>query len=94
MHKWREHRNLLICLLLNMMFNLDGTIPAWILLALHFWLGLSIWWFWLALGLWFLLIVLRMALFAWANSYATPDRPKENKNPYSVGASRHDDTVQ
>ncbi len=94
MHKWREHRNLLICLLLNMMCNLDGTIPAFILLALHFWFDVSIVWFWLALGVWFLLITLRMALFAWANRCATPDRPKENKNPYSVDAKRRDDTVK
>ncbi len=85
LHKWKAHRNMVICLLLNMVLNLDGTIPAWILLALHIWLDLSIWWFWLALGVWFLIIVLRMMLFAWANRCATPDRPKENKNPYSVG---------
>jgi len=87
MHKWREHRNLLLCLLLNMVFNLDGTVPAWIFLALHFWLDISIGWFWLALGVWFLLIVLRMLLFMWANRCASPDRPKENKNPYSSKSS-------
>jgi len=90
MHKWREHRNMLLCLLLNLMFNLDGTIPAWILLALHILLDISVLWFWLALFAWFLLIVLRMLLFMWVNRCATPDRPKENKNPYS--ASSYDAT--
>ena len=32
-----------LCLLLNLLLNLEWSIPAWICLALHFWLGLSLW---------------------------------------------------
>lgn len=74
-----------LCLLLNMALNLEGTIPAWILLALHFVLGWSIWWFVLALGLWLGHILLRMALIRWIGRCAnSPDPPKINKNPYSA----------
>lgn len=79
-----------LCLLLNMLLNLEGTIPAWILLALHFWLGWSIWWFVLAIGLWVGHILLWMLLMGGVSKCAnTPDPPKENKNPYSVGNQHH-----
>ena len=42
-----------LSLLLNMLLNLEWTIPAWILLALHFVFDWSIWWFVLALALGF-----------------------------------------
>lgn len=46
------------CLLLNMVLNLHWTIPAWILLACHFVLGISLWWFVGALGIWLACMVL------------------------------------
>ena len=74
-----------LCLLLNMVLNLEWTIPAWILLALHFLLSWSIWWFWLALALWVLNILLWMKVMGWASSCSREkDPPKENKNPYSA----------
>lgn len=80
-----------LCLLLNMLLNLEWTIPAWILLALHFLFGWSIWWFVLALGLWVLNILLWMKLIGWAGACSREkDLPKENKNPYSV--KRRSDT--
>lgn len=76
-----------LCLLVNMALNLEWTIPAWILLVLHFWLGWSIWWFVLALVLWIVDILFWMKVMGWAADCSnTPDPPKENKNPYSVGA--------
>ena len=78
-----------LCLLINMALNLEWTIPAWILLALHFWLGWSIWWFVLALALWIINIIFWMRVLGWAGDCArTPDPPKENKNPYSVGSGK------
>ena len=81
-----------LCLLVNMALNLEWTIPAWILLALHFWLGWSIWWFVLALALWFINILFWMKVMGWAAYCSnTPDPPKDNKNPYSVGAKKKND---
>lgn len=80
-----------LCLLVNMALNLEWTIPAWILLALHFWLGWSIWWFVLALVLWIVDILFWMKVMGWAADCSnTPDPPKENKNPYSVKSAKGD----
>lgn len=38
--------------LLNLVINLQWSIPAWILLALHFWLDIPLFWFVIALLLW------------------------------------------
>ncbi len=90
MRKTKRNGNFLLCLVFNMLLNLEWTIPAWILLALHYILGWSIWWFWLALGIWLLNILLWMTLMGWAARCAnTPDSPKENKNPYSVKNSKY-----
>ena len=62
-----------LCLLLNMILNLEWTIPA------------SIWWFVLALALWVLNILFWMKLMGWAADCSQEkDPPKANKNPYSV----------
>ena len=83
MRQTRRAGSFLMCLLFNMLLNLDGTIPAWILLALHFWLGWSIWWFWGALGAWVLYLTSWMLFLRWASRCSRPDPPKKNKNPYS-----------
>ena len=73
-----------LCLLLNLLLNLEWSIPAWICLSLHFWLGLSLWWFAGALALWVGRILLGMWFVGWAaRCGAEKDPPKENKNPYS-----------
>jgi len=80
-----------LCLLVNMVLNLEWTIPAWILLVLHFWLGWSIWWFVLALVLWIVDILFWMKVMGWAADCSnTPNPPKENKNPYSVKSVKGD----
>ena len=85
MRKSKRGKGFLISLLFNMLINLEGIIPALVLLVLRFWLGISIGWFFLALSLWILYIVLWMVFVGWASEAAgTPDRPKENKNPYSA----------
>ena len=75
----------LLGLLVSMLLNLLWTIPAWILLAMHFLLGWSIIWFWIALGVWLGITVLWMVVLNWAGKCSNqPDPPKENKNPYSA----------
>ena len=74
-----------LCLLLNMLLNLEWSIPAWILLALHFWLDISIWWFVGGVAFWVLCILTGIWLIDWAADCCNQkDPPKENKNPYSV----------
>ena len=86
MRRARRSGGFFLCLLLNLFLNPEGMIPAAILLVLHFWLGWSFWWAVLALGLWILWITFRKLVLSWANRCGnTPDRPTENKNPYSAG---------
>ncbi len=74
-----------LCLLINLLLNLEWSIPAWILLALHIWLDISVWWFVGALCFWLLIILSQMWIMGWAADCGRQkDPPKENKNPYSV----------
>ena len=76
----------ILCLLFNMLMNLEGLIPAAVLLILHFLFDWSIWWSVLAAALWIVMIILWMLFIGWSGRCgSTPDTPKENKNPYSVG---------
>ena len=85
MRKIKRHGNFLLCWTLNLLLNFEWSIPAWILLALHFWLGISLWWFVGGLALWILPIWLNMRIVGWAATCGSEkDPPKENKNPYSV----------
>lgn len=85
MRKTKRTGHFLLCLLLNLLLNLEGSIPAWILLVLHFVLDISVIWFVVALAIWILVLVLWMVFTGWAAKCAnTPDVPKKNKNPYSV----------
>ena len=89
MKRIRKDGNFFLCLVINIIFNLDGTVPAWILLILHYALGWSIKWFWLALAIWLASIIIRMEIISWAARCGnTSDKPKENKNPYSVKQSK------
>lgn len=76
-------------LVINILLNLEGLIPAAILLALHFWLDISIWWSVGAALLWLAYILLWMLVIRWAGKCSsTPERFQENKNPYSVGNNK------
>ena len=88
MRRTRRGGSFFVCLLINMLLNLDGTIPAFILLGLHLWLHIGILWFWLALGAWMLGIVLWMLFVGWASSCDSASDYRPNKNPYSVGAKK------
>ena len=83
MKRLRKSGNFCLSLLINLLLNLELTIPAWILLALHFWLDWPIRWFWIALALWPLVILIRMEILGRLIYLGNqPDPPKKNKNPY------------
>ena len=85
MRKTKITGGFLLCLLLNLLLNLEWSIPAWLLLGLHIWLSISIWWFIGALAFWILRILAGMWLMGWASACGNEkDPPKENKNPYSA----------
>ena len=85
MRRTKQTGSFLLCLLINLILNLEWSIPAWILLGLHFWLGISVWWFVGGLVCWVLRILIGMWLMGWAIACGKQkDPPKENKNPYSV----------
>ena len=91
MRKTKSNGGFLLCLLMNLILNLEWSVPAWILLALHFWLKISLWWFAGALGLWIALMLIQTIIIKWVNSSSKPTEPQENKNPYSVGRPRKKD---
>ena len=89
MRRLRPDDNFIIALFLNIVFHFEWSIPAWILLILHFGIGLPLKWFLIALGLWIVGLIIWMyvvgAFYGWAAKYGqTKDPVKENKNPYSV----------
>ncbi len=86
LRRTKRSGNFFLCLLINISLNLEWLIPIAILIGLHFFLGISIWW---GIGLfvfWLLYIIFWMKIIGWADkSSCTPDKTKENKNPYSAG---------
>lgn len=69
---------------INLIFDLEWTIPAWILLVLHFVFDISILWFIGAIALWVVGVGVKTAVFSWLIREGNrPELPKENKNPYS-----------
>ena len=85
MRRTGRRGNFFLCMVINLLLNLEWSIPAWILLALHVWLDISIWWFIGGLFLWLLRVLLGMWFVSWASACGSrKDPPKENKNPYSV----------
>ena len=80
----RRSGRFLLVFLLNLLLNLEWSIPAWIFLGLHFLFDFCIWWFVGALMLWITGILVGMRLMNWAAGCGSEkDIPKENKNPYS-----------
>lgn len=90
MRRTKRSGHFMLCLLFNMLLNLEGLIPTAVLLVLHFALGWSLWWAALAAALWIVWLILWMLFMGFAaKSSNTPDPPKENKNPYSVGNKKN-----
>ena len=83
--RFRSNGGFFIALGFNLIFNLEWTIPAWILLALYFALNISIWWFVGTMIIWISIIALYTAFLCWVSRACnTPEIKKENKNPYSA----------
>ena len=83
--RFRSNGGFFIALGFNLIFNLEWTIPAWILLALHFAFSISIWWFMGAMAIWISIIALYTAFLCWVSRASnTSEIKKENKNPYSA----------
>jgi hypothetical protein len=81
----------LASLVLNLAANIGWTVPAWVLLILHFVTKLSIWVFWAALGVFLLVIIITTAaIFMAAKSGDAPETVRENVNPYSNKGSYPD----
>lgn len=84
MRRTRRSGGFFPCLLLNLLLNWEGAIPAALLFALHRWRGWPLWWAGLALALWIGGILLWMLVIGWASDCGSRrDEPRENKNPYS-----------
>ena len=85
MRTTKRSGNFLLCFLINLLLNFEWSIPAWILLALHFLLGIPIWWFIGGLGFWILAIFSEMWIMGLMISVGNEPLPeKPNKNPYSI----------
>lgn len=81
----RDNGGFFIALGFNLIFNLEWTIPAWLLLALHFIFDISLWWFAGAMLIWLSITALYTIFLCWVSKVSnTPEIKKENKNPYSA----------
>lgn len=69
--------------LLSLVFHWEGLIPAVLLLVLHFWPGIPLYWFFIALGLWMLFVLIRVLFFRFAIRSSAPTPFQPNRNPYS-----------
>ena len=89
MRRTKRSGGFFLCLLLNMLLNFEGMIPAAVLLVLHFVFGWSLRWAAGALGVWLLWLVIWSCVIGWAGRCGSaPDPKKENKNPYSAGQQK------
>lgn len=85
MRRTKRQGGFFFSLLINILLNPEGFLPAIALIVLHFVLGWSLWWAALAAAVWILWLIIRMLLLGWVVKCGnTPDPPKENKNPYSA----------
>jgi len=71
----RRSGGFFLCLLLNLLLNWEGVIPAALLFALHRCSGWPLWWAGLALALWIGGILLWMLVLGWASDCGS--RPGE-----------------
>lgn len=85
MRKTNNNCNFFVSIILNVILNIEWSIPAWILLVCHFVFDISIIWFVGALALWlFIMIIFNCFLKFSSKCSNEPDIKKENKNPYST----------
>ena len=85
MRKTKRTGSFFLCLLLNLIINLEWAIPGVIFLILHFSFGLSLWYAIIAFSVWIIVMIIWMLIIGWAGRCGDSSDPKkENKNPYSV----------
>ena len=87
-HRASGFSGFIFSFLLNSFWHLRWTVPAWVLLALHFWLKISVWWSLSCFGLFLaamLIYCLLLNSMISAGSYT--DKEKPNLNPYSAKMS-------
>ena len=89
MKKFRIDNGFFLSFLLNLIFNLEWVVLAFILFLLHKFVGLPMWPVWGALAVWFGgVLITTLALFLIdVLGGEIDDAPAGNKNPYSKGAS-------
>lgn len=76
-----------LAVLLNLILNLTWLLPAAILLVLHFWIKLSVWWAVGAVGIWLFGIIFWTFFISFsARAGNEREKPKTNRNPYSAKA--------
>ena len=86
MRKTNRGSGFFICLLFNMLLNLEWSLPGFALLILHFLINIPLWWSLVAFAIWIAVLVMWMRFIGWAGRAGNiPDPPKPNKNPYSKG---------
>ena len=73
----------LLSYLISLVFHWEGLIPAVLLLVLHFWPGIPLYWFFISLGLWMLFVLIRILFFRFAIRSSVPTPHQPNRNPYS-----------
>ena len=89
MRNSKRSGSFLLCFFINMLMNIEGLLPSVVLLVLHFWLKISVWWSVGTFIAWILYLIMWMAFIGWAGKCGSArDLPKENKNPYSVGNAK------
>ncbi len=81
-----------LCLLLNVIFHIQWSVPGFLLLLLHFVLGWPLWYSLVAFGVWFgYVLTVTIILSCLSRLDNTGPDYRENKNPYSVGQEKNND---
>lgn len=74
----------ILSVLLSLLFHWYWSIPGWILLILHFVVGISIWWSVGAFLLWIIGVRVFVRVIGWLTYMGNkPEDENKNKNPYS-----------
>ncbi len=84
MKKTDKDLGIILAIIINLVLNLEWSIPAWIALILYFTIHIPIYIFWALLLIWILWIVLTTIFLGYITKLGNErDMEKENKNPYS-----------
>lgn len=67
-------------LLINMLINIKGLLPAVVLIVLHFCIDLSIWWSALAVIIWLAVLIVKMLFISFLSKLdSVPTTNNKNK---------------